>query len=200
MIHTMQGAVRHAQEGYITLECGAISFLIQVPQSALFAVGETINLQTYMHWNQEQGPSLFGFSTDLERSVFQLIISCSGLGPKIALAILADLGAKAFLETIHTSNEKALTQVSGIGAKKAEQMIVQLKHKVAKLIDSGIQLHGAQQTLEQWQTVSQVLQSLNYSRSEISAAIKYINEQPCATQLPFDQLMRHALSFLAKKT
>ncbi len=198
MIHMVQGTIQETGEGYIALESGIITLLIQVPQSAGFVLGQNIRLQTHLHWNQEQGPSLFGFATALDRSIFQLIISCSGLGPKIALAILADLGGKSFLEAVHTGNEDALTKVSGIGAKKAEQMIVQLKHKVAKLLDSGVEL-GQTDTLGQWQTVSQVLQSLNYSRGEISAAIKHLNEQPATMQLSFDQLMRHALSFLAKK-
>ena len=198
MIHMLNGTIQEAGDGYVALEAGSVALLVQVPQSSCFALGQSVKLQTYMHWNQEQGPSLFGFSTLLERSVFQLIISCSGLGPKIGLAILADLGAKSFLEAVHTGNEDALTKVNGIGAKKAEQMIVQLKHKVAKLIDSGVEL-GEADSLGQWQTVSQVLQSLNYSRGEIAAAIKHVNDQPAAAQLSFDQLMRHALSFLAKK-
>ena len=199
MIHMIQGTIQEAGEGYIALESGPVTLLIQVPQSAAFALGQQVKLQTHLNWNQEQGPSLFGFATALDRSIFQLIISCSGLGPKIALAILADLGGKAFLEAVHTGNVNTLTKVSGIGAKKAEQMIVQLKHKVAKLVDSGVELSQSD-TLGQWQTVSQVLQSLNYSRGEISAAIKHINEQPAAMQLSFDQLMRHALSFLSKKS
>lgn len=198
MLHMVNGPIAALFEQQVVVDCGAISLAISVPSSASFAVGQKAILHTYMHWNAENGPSLFGFANELDRTVFLMIISCSGLGPKIGLAILADLGTQAFLEAVHAGNDSALTKVSGIGAKKAEQMVVQLKHKVAKLLDSGISLEGSS-SLEQWQTVSQVLQSLNYSRPEITAALKYLNEQQTNSQATFDQLMRQALSFLAKR-
>ena len=150
-------------------------------------------LLVHMHWNQENGPALFGFSTILEKNVFLMITSCSGLGPKLAMAVLAQLGAAEFLEAVQSANEDALSDVSGIGAKKAEQIIVQLKHKVAKLIESGIHL-GASTTLEKRHEISQVLKSLNYSRPEIAAAMNYLNENYPGTQVAFDQLVRHALA------
>ena len=66
-----------------------------------------------------------------------LVIGCSGIGPKIALAVLAHLGAQGFVEVVSCGDERALSKVNGIGPKKAEQIIVQLKHKVSKLISSG---------------------------------------------------------------
>ena len=152
-----------------------------------------------MHWNQENGPTLYGFNTSLEKTVFLLITSCSGIGPKIAMALLAQLGAAPFLEAVQTANESALSAVSGIGAKKAEQIIVHLKHKVAKLVESGINL-GATPLLEERHYIGQVLKSLNYSRQEISAALNYLNDQHPTSTLAFDQLMRQALAFLSKRT
>lgn len=197
MIHAIQGTVCAVLDQALVIECGHISYLVSMATTAHLSVGQKTQLHTYMHWNQEQGPTLFGFTNELERTVFLLIISCSGLGPKIALAILADLGASAFLHAVHAGDENALTNISGIGAKKAEQIIVHLKHKVAKLINSGIALEGSTES-QQWVTLSQVLQSLNYSRPEIAAALKHLNES-ANTQAPFDQLMRQALSFLSKK-
>lgn len=199
MIHKINGSIAALSDQQMVIDCESMSFLCNVPSNIPVNVGQKATIHTYLHFNSEQGPSLFGFSSELERTVFLLIISCSGLGPKIALTILSDLGAQSFLKAVQTGDESALTQVSGIGAKKAEQIIVQLKHKVAKLLETGVVVDD-DNSLKQFQTVSQVLQSLNYSRPEISGALKYVSEQTNSHQMPFDQIMRVALSFLAKKT
>ncbi len=140
----------------------------------------------------------FYFTTELERSVFLLIIGCSGIGPKLALALLAQLGAESFLHAIQTSNEKALSSVTGIGSKKAEQIITLLRHKVAKLAKISGTVTGS--TITQWDDVTQALISLNYTRNEIATTMRYLGETYGDVSLPFDQLIRHALSFLAKKS
>ena len=111
---------------------------------------------------------------------------------------MQQLGINDFLTAVQTGNEKALSSVSGIGPKKAEQMMVQLKHKVAKLIDSGITITGSPE-LEQRSDIAQVLKSLNYSKPEITAAMQHIQERYAGAHVAFDQLVRHALSFLSKK-
>lgn len=198
MINTISGTIQSIQEQGLVVEVGGFGLHIQVPQGSIFQQGQTVCLQSYMHWNQEQGPSLFGFSNELEKLVFLTIIDCSGIGPKIGLAVLSSLGAERFIEIVQGSDERALSKVNGIGPKKAEQMIVQLKHKVAKLLDKGIKITGSAQITD-WQNLQEVLESLHYSRPEISAAMRHLRE---STQevVPFDHLMRKALSFLAKKT
>lgn len=198
MINTLTGTIKEVKEQLITLDNGLIGFAIQVPHDSHYHVNQQLTLQIYMHWNAENGPSLFGFADELEKSVFLLVIDCSGIGPKIGLAVLATLGAQRFLEIIQTSDEGALSKVPGIGAKKAEQIIVQLKHKVGKMFAKGFAASGGAQ-LAHWQNLQQVLESLNYSRPEISAALKYVRESSETTDQPFDQLMRKALSYLAKK-
>lgn len=198
MITTINGTVKAVKEQSIVVDVGAFALQVAVPQESFFDVGKSVSLATYMHWNQEQGPSLYGFNSELEKSVFLITIDCSGVGPKIGLAVLASLGAERFIEIVQAGDEKALSKVSGIGPKKAEQMIVNLKHKVAKLLDSGVKITGSAH-ITQWQNIQEVLESLNYSRAEISVAMKQLRESAPDTQLPFDQLMRRALGYLAKK-
>ncbi len=200
MFAHLSGTITALSSQLIVVDVNSIGFAVQVPRETSFTLEQKVHLYTHLHWNQEQGPSLFGFATEAERTVFLLLISCSGVGPKLALAVLADLGVSPFLEAVQAGNESALSSVSGIGEKKAEQIIVQLKHKVAKLLASGAatSFEGAKID-ERWHEVSQVLQTLNYSRQEISAAMNYVRETCAGKQEPFDQMMRHALSFLSKK-
>lgn len=198
MISLVSGVVKAIKEQSLIVDIGFLGLQVQVPQESLYHIDQKIQLHTYMHWNQEQGPSLFGFSSELEKTLFLTIIDCSGIGPKIGLAVLADLGAERFIEIVQAADEKGLSKVSGIGPKKAEQMIVQLKHKVAKLLDNGLQVTGSA-TVTQWQNIQEVLESLNYSKPEIMVAMKQLRESEPQMNAPFDQLMRRALSFLAKK-
>ena len=197
MISQIAGKVVSIAEHMLVVDVHGLGLSVAVPQESLFQVGSTVNLQAYMHWNQEQGPSLFGFSSDLEKMVFLMVIDCSGIGPKIGLAILAGLGAERFIEIVQAGDERALSKVNGIGPKKAEQMIVQLKHKVAKLLEKGIKITGSAQ-ITHWQNLQEVLESLSYSRAEIAATMRHLRESEADASLPFDNLMRKALSFLAK--
>ncbi|GMU19398.1 MAG: Holliday junction ATP-dependent DNA helicase RuvA [Candidatus Babeliales bacterium] len=198
MILSLSGTIKDCADSVLTIEVNGVGYAVHVPQPYLFPLGQQANVLVHMHWNSENGPSLFGFANNLERSVFLMITSCSGLGPKLAMAVLAQLGASEFLEAVQAANEDALSNVSGIGAKKAEQIIVQLKHKVAKLVESGVAL-GSSQTLEKRHEISQVLKSLNYSPQEIRAAMAYVNDKYPQNSVAFDQLVRHALAFLAKR-
>jgi len=198
MIQYISGTIKEVLDQAVIVDIGSLGLYVAVPTGIKFHSAQKINLSIYMHWNTETGPSLFGFEHEFERTVFMLIIGCSGIGPKIALAILAHLGAEGFIETVSTGNEKALSKVNGIGPKKAEQIIVHLKHKVSQLISSGNACpdDGKAKT---WQEVSQALDSLHYTRSEISQAMQHLTAHHASSNLPFDQLLRKALSFLSKK-
>lgn len=203
MFAFIKGKVTSISAPVVTIEneSGSIGYAICVPQPHFFAQGSEVVVYTYMHWNQEQGPSLFGFLSELEKTVFLLIISCSGIGPKIALAVLSELTPVQFLQAVQEGNVKALSAVSGIGPKKAEQIILYLKEKVAKLIQSQnlVGMAGESQALAEWSNISQVLQSLNYSKGEIEAAMRHVGKECAGKQLPFEELLRKALSFLSKK-
>lgn len=197
MIDRVSGVIKAVHKDSVTVQVGPLGLRFFVAEPARFRIDQIIDLETYMHWNQENGPSLFGFESELDKEVFLLIIDCSGIGPKIGLAVLRDLGAERFLEAIQSNDDRALCTVDGLGPKKIEQIIVQLKRKVAKLLESGIQIQASKK-LADWQNVSNVLASLNYSRTEITSAMKYLGDNYSDSALPFDGLLRHALSFLAK--
>lgn len=199
MISHINGTVKSVNGNQVCVDVGPLTLELQMPHGATVQVGSQATAHVYMHWNQEQGPSLYGFASDLDKTVFLMIISCSGIGPKLGVAVLSAMSAKDFLGAIQTGNDKAFSAISGIGAKKAEQLVMQLRDKVAKLIKSGVELDEAGQA-GHWHTVSQALASLNYTRAEIAHTMKYLSQTYSGTPLTFDQLMRHALSYLAKKS
>jgi holliday junction DNA helicase RuvA len=199
MVDYIVGIVREAQDQEITLDVGMFGISLQVPHAQSFTKDVASKVYSYLHWNAENGPSLFGFATTMDRSIFKTVISCSGIGPKIALAILSDLGAQGFLQAISSGDDQMLSKVNGIGKKKAEQIIVQLKHKVAALIESGTVDVSDVKEIAHYHDVSLALQSLNYSRQEIGRAMDYLKKNTKMDKATFDVLLRQALSYLSKQ-
>ena len=196
MINYITGKVVDSDVRSISVDIGSLCLTVRVPVSAQFPINESVSLCTYFHWNQEQGPSLFGFLTEADRAFFSIALSCSGLGPKIALALLADLGVVTSMYAITMGDCLKLATVNGIGKKKAEQIVMQLRYKIDSirhLVKSTDKEHS------RWHDISEALTALNYSRSEVTDAMSYVHTLSDASSISFDQAMRKALSFLSKK-
>ena len=196
MISQLTGTIKTIKEHGVILQVAGIGFDVAVSTPGNLAAKKEATLYIYMDWNQENGPSLYGFVTEQEKTVFSLITSCHGIGPKIALSMLQQMSPSQVIQAITTNDIKALSSINGIGTKKAEQIVVHLKHKVEKLMNSGIEFEH-DSAVSHWNDLSQALNALHYSRPEINQALSYIREaqQPNAT---FDQLLRQALSYLAQ--
>jgi len=193
------GKVKEVREKSVTLMVGGIGFSLNVPNTKNILKDSNTELHTYFHWNAENGPSLFGFAHELDRQVFLMIIDCPKIGPSIALNILSNMSSAQFLETITLQNEKGLSAINGIGPKKAEQIIVHLKHKVQKFVSTGAFVIEQQESFVHWQNVNDVLSSLNYSKQEIGKAMGFLSEKYTGQNIPLDQLIRSALSYLSSK-
>lgn len=199
MVATISGIITALGEQHIVIEQSGIGFELFVATPASYTIQQQIILQTYLHWNQENGPTLYGFSNHIEKTVFLLIISCSGIGPKIGLAVLHHLDPATFLQAILEENIKVLSSISGIGAKKAEQICVALKHKVAKLLKDQPDLTSSSTTLSNWKDLTDTLTSLGYSSSEIKAATNFLKESNVDATTPLSTILRKTLAFLATK-
>lgn len=200
MFSYIQGKIISVETQSIVIDSGGMGFSVQTASPEQFQKDTESKILIHMHWHQDNGPTFFGFATELEKKVFLLVTSCSGMGPKIGLALLSQLTPSDFLVAVQEGNDKALSAVSGIGPKKAEQMVVQLRSKVTKLMNEGLVVSGSGAiALEQWKNVTQVLKSLNYSKSEIDNTLCYLRKEHGGSNASFDELIRAGLSFLAKR-
>lgn len=198
MIETLTGTVECINDQAITLVVAGVGFKLFVPDDTVFSKNQQVSLFVHMSWNQESGPSLFGFTNQNSRDIFCLIISCSGLGPKIGLAILSQMTIDEFINAIVFADIKALSAISGIGPKKAEVMIMQLKDKIVKLPLSMQSQQSDTVNHKVLKDVMDALSSLSYSKHEILAAVEFIKKE-CKDKTSFDESLRKGLSFLAKR-
>ncbi len=199
MIATISGIVTSINEQHIVVEQAGIGFELFVATPLSYMLQQQVAVQTYLHWNQENGPTLYGFNTIIEKTVFLLIISCSGIGPKIGLAVLHHLDPATFLQAIVEENIKVLSSISGIGAKKAEQISVALKHKVAKLLKDQPDIASSSTSLSNWKDLADTLTSLGYSSTEIKSVTNFLKENNIDATVPFGTILRKSLAFLSTK-
>lgn len=194
MINFIQGTIIENCNDYQVVAINSQFYLnIFVPVIQRKNPGEITNLYTHLHWHQENGPSLYGFDTKDAKLVFMLLIECNGIGPKAAISILNQAEGSNIITAIAEKDSKFLSSLSGIGAKKADQIILALHTKVTKIINDGIINLATGQTYIN--DLISVLQSLSYSKVEVDQALNYLRSlenKPAG----FDDALRKSLSFL----
>lgn len=197
MLQSLRGIVTGSYEKFITLDCHGIGFMLQVSSPAKYVLAAEATFFIYWHWSAEQGPSLYGFDTERDRALFLCIIDCPKIGPSLALAMMSQRESTELIELILQQNQAGLSTITGVGPKKAESLVVLLKDKIAKLIIQYPQKNNFSGAVVVWQELRDALNSLNYSKQEISLAVAYLTDKYTTQQVSLDQLIRTALAYLS---
>lgn len=137
MIAQLTGSVARVADttGYVVLDVNGVGYRVAVPVPVLVslpAVGEKVTLVTHLIV-REDDLSLYGFSDESELRVFELLLTVSGVGPKVALALLSALTASDLAQAVASEDVRTLTRVPGVGAKTAQRMVLELRDKLAAL-------------------------------------------------------------------
>jgi Holliday junction DNA helicase RuvA len=147
VIGSLAGVIAHKSPPALLLEVGGVGYELEAPMSTFYslpAVGQPVRLLTHLVV-REDAQALFGFFTAGERTLFRNLLKVSGVGPRIALAILSGVTAEAFALCVQSRDVAALTRIPGIGRKIAERLIVELRDRLAPLGTgvSGVALDAA---------------------------------------------------------
>ena len=133
MIGSIRGRITAKAPPQFTVDVGGLGYELEAPLSTFFhlpPVGEEVWLLTHLVV-REDAHVLYGFATDDERRLFRSLIKVSGVGPKIALALLSGISVSAFAECVQNRDITALTRVPGVGRKTAERLIVEMRDRLA---------------------------------------------------------------------
>jgi holliday junction DNA helicase RuvA len=133
MIGSVRGRIVSKIPPQLTVEVGGIGYELEAPMSTFFrlpAVGEEVRLLAHLVV-REDAHILYAFATEDERRLFRSLIKVSGVGPKIALALLSGISVEAFAVCVQNQDIAALTRVPGIGRKTAERLVVEMKDRLA---------------------------------------------------------------------
>ena len=139
MIGRLAGTLIDKAPPQVLVDCGGVGYEIDVPMSTLYnlpAVGERVMLFAHLVV-REDAQLLYGFGTLAERAAFRELIKISGVGPRIALAVLSGLSIADLAQVVTVQDPARLTQIPGIGKKTAERLLLELKGKLGA--DLGVQ-------------------------------------------------------------
>lgn len=199
MIYSITGRLRLVAPTFCVVEAAGVGYQCTASThtlSTLPAKGGEVTLLTHLQV-KEDGVELFGFSTEQEKRSFQMLIGVSGVGPRVALAILSDSTPDRLMLSIAAGDVKAITRAQGVGPKLAQRIILELKDKVAKedlgaefAAEIGIDpaaIAGTVANSAKAEAVS-ALVALGYGQTDAAAVIA-----PMGDDLPVDELVRRAL-------
>lgn len=135
MIGSLEGRIIHKSPPHLLLDVGGVGYEIEAPMSTFYglpAAGERTRLLTHLVV-REDAHILYGFATTDERALFRTLLKVSGVGPKIALALLSGMSAQDFARCVRESNHAALTRVPGVGRKIAERLVIEMRDRIDAL-------------------------------------------------------------------
>lgn len=177
MIYSLRGKLIVSEPGVAVIECGGVGYKCSIPLSTAEKLPKTGNeVMLYTHMNvREDAVDLFGFYTLAELNTFKMLISVSGVGPKVGISLLSEFQPDKLNYCIVSSDAKGLTRASGVGIKLAQRIVLELKDRlknadlsVADAADSPASAPAGGNLSE----AISALVSLGYTQSEAAAALK----------------------------
>lgn len=198
MIAQIRGHLIHKNPGSIIVETNGIGYQVFVSLSTFYDLPGTqqdVVLHTHTHVREDL-LQLYGFSTPLEKELFQLLIGVSGIGPKLAINILSGISPPELVRSLSAGDMARLVSIPGVGRKTAERMLLDLQEKAQKVEARGalprIDLRPADGIAED---VVSALVNLGYKKTQAEKAVEGVLRQ--APEITLEKALRESLKVLS---
>ena len=168
MIGRLKGILVHKQPPWLVVDVGGVGYELEAPMSTFYdlpEVGGEVALFTH-YAQKEDSVSLYGFLREGERRLFRDVQKVSGIGAKIALAVLSGASVDEFARLVQTGDIAALTRIPGIGKKTAERMVVELRDRAADFMGGGASFSAGGVPADALSEAVVALQQLGYKPAE----------------------------------
>ena len=197
MFYSVRGNLIHTEPNIAVVECAGVGYKCQTTLNTLknLKLNTEVTLYTYLNV-REDAMELFGFSTNSELATFKTLISVSGVGPKVGLAILSVLTPQQVALAIASNDIKSITLAQGVGNKLAQRIILELKDKLAKSVQTqGVQTGSAPiSTGGNIPKAVEALGVLGYQPSDVTPVLSQLD-----STLPVEQLIALTLKQMGRK-
>lgn len=197
MIAHLSGTILDKQLQRLTIDVGGVGYDVHVPLSTMYGVGDVgapVQLRIHTHVSDD-AIRLFGFGTALEQQLFERLIGISGIGPKLALAVLSGIEPGDLVRAIVGSDYGRLTSIPGVGRKSAERIVVELKDRVARLTGDPADL-AAPPPDDVRDDLLSALANLGYQRAAAEKAVDRALAKVATRE--FEPLLREVLKALVR--
>lgn len=200
MYEFLSGKIVRKNPTHLVLEVGGVGYEITIPLSTFHALGkagEEVRVLTHF-LVREDSHQLFGFSTEEERSLFRMLLSVTGIGPRTALAVLSGIGTAELRKAIVDGSLATLTAISGIGRKTAERLIVELREKVLLLEPKASGSVSSRLPMDERlvEDSVQALVSLGYRRPDAKRALQKVLTEKTGNAYSVEDLIRATLKYI----
>lgn len=198
MIGFLRGLVVEKTPERLLVDVHGVGYELRVPLSTFYQVGEPgaeVALRVHTHV-REDALQLFGFLTALEQQVFEHLIGISGIGPKLAVAVLSGIEPADLVGAVQRGDVSRLTRVPGIGKKTAERIVLELKDRLDRVEMPATSQPAAGASSRLRDDLLSALVNLGYHRAAADKALDAV--MTAAPDAPFEQALRAALRELMK--
>ena len=195
MIDFLEGEVVELAENSVVVAVNSVGYRVSISKATVEALrGQTgpVKIYTHLHYTPND-LALYGFATSEERQLFELLISVSGVGPKVAMGILSATTPQYFAEAILQNRRDLLEDLKGVGRKTAERLIVELKEKIVQIPLRGEPALAPATTQEEL-AIKALTRSLGFNESEARRAVARAKATGAATT---EELVKRALALLS---
>ena len=197
MIDQITGKLVSYSDSYIIIEIGGFGIKVNIPKisSKNYKMNEVMSFSTYLHV-REDALDLYGFENESDRSLFLMLISISGIGPKLGLTIISGLAPEKLKIKIISGDVKALTSIPGVGAKTAKRIIIELKDKFSNIDSETL---GFEDEIDSkiYKDVISALDGLGYKEKESKKALKQLGlDKSESSNHTIENLIREVLKIL----
>lgn len=197
MIAHLSGTLLDKQLQRLVVDVGGVGYDVQVPLSTFYAVGDVggpVALRIHTHV-REDALQLFGFATPLEQTLFERLIAISGIGPRVALAVLSGIEPESLVRAIRDADLGRLTSIPGVGKKTAERLVVEMRDCLPKTPETTAP--GAPGAVDDVQSdVLSALANLGYQRAAAERGLDRVLTTTDARD--FEDVLRAILKDLAR--
>ncbi len=193
MITQIKGRLIEKNPTYVVVDCNGIGYLLNISFNTFSMLPNDENILLYTHLAiREDAHTLYGFINKMEREMFRLLISVSGVGASTARTMLSSMTAEEIQQAIASEDAKVIQSAKGIGAKTAQRLIVDLKDKVLKIFEID-EVSVTESNTNKDETLS-ALEVLGFARKQSEkVVVKILKETPDAS---VEQLIKQALKKL----
>jgi Holliday junction DNA helicase RuvA len=198
VIARLKGTLVEKSPNRLVVDVGGVGYDVLVPLSTFYAIGEPgsgVALRVHTHV-REDVIALYGFGTAVEQDLFERLIAISGIGPKLALAVLSGIEPGELVRAVRSQDVARLTRIPGIGKKTAERIGLELKDRFPQSLEPAVAATEAASDDHMRDDLLSALTNLGYQRHVAERAIDAaVKKSP---DLPFEHLLREVLRGMMK--